>query len=423
MFFKLEALYAHHGDALLLQYGAEDDPRWILIDGGPGGTYNPFIFPRFEELREEWAFVDVPFPLRMVMVSHVDADHIVGVQDLFAEQRDADAASRALPYAIDTLWHNGFDDIAGPSASPAAVDDLVDHVRDNPADNGTVAVIQSVAQGRDLRNLARRLGTSLNEEFGGELVMAPAAGQHVVDLGDGLRFTVVGPDQKRIERFQRKWNEDLVKILKKEADEAAARGGAQAFTDRSPANLASIVVLAELDGRTMLLCGDARGDYVLDGLENAGLLDDEGWMHVDLLKMPHHGSDRNLEVEFFHRITADHYVVSGDGHHGNPEPQTLRMLARARGSAPYTVHVTFTPTAAEPRPGDNKKTKKDKALLARVFRWIEDEKPPNCQIVFRQDDDSLGIAVDLSEPRRPDDPPPRSKAEASPGGSAEKLPD
>ena len=33
--FTLEAIKAKHGDSLILHYGKEDDPRFILIDGGP----------------------------------------------------------------------------------------------------------------------------------------------------------------------------------------------------------------------------------------------------------------------------------------------------------------------------------------------------------------------------------------------------
>ncbi len=83
----------------------------------------------------------------------------------------------------------------------------------------------------------------------------------------------------------------------------------------------------------MLLTGDARGDKIIENLEEHGLMDDEGKIHVDLLKMPHHGSDRNVEDDFFKRVTADHYVVSGDGRHHNPELETYRMLFKARQGA------------------------------------------------------------------------------------------
>jgi beta-lactamase superfamily II metal-dependent hydrolase len=58
----------------------------------------------------------------------------------------------------------------------------------------------------------------------------------------------------------------------------------------------------------MLLTGDARGDKILEGLEKVKLLKPRGKMHEDILKVPHHGSSRNMEPIFFERITADHYV-------------------------------------------------------------------------------------------------------------------
>jgi hypothetical protein len=60
-----------------------------------------------------------------------------------------------------------------------------------------------------------------------------------------------------------------------------------------------------------ILTGDARGDKILEGLELVGLLEKGGNMHVDVLKVPHHGSDNNMAPIFFTRVTADHYVFSG----------------------------------------------------------------------------------------------------------------
>jgi hypothetical protein len=113
------------------------------------------------------------------------------------------------------------------------------------------------------------------------------------------------------------------------------------YVDRSVPNLSSIIVLAEAGGKSMLLTGDARGDKILEGLEQNRILPTGGTMHVNLLKVPHHGSANNLDDDFFERITADHYVFSGDGEHGNPERESLQMLWDARGDAAYTVHLTY----------------------------------------------------------------------------------
>ena len=95
----------------------------------------------------------------------------------------------------------------------------------------------------------------------------------------------------------------------------------------------------------MLLTGDARGDQILAGLELTGLLKPHQSMHVDVLKMPHHGSDRNMDRAFLERVTADHYVFSGNGQHGNPERATLEMLLAARGQTTrYVIHFTYRST-------------------------------------------------------------------------------
>jgi hypothetical protein len=91
----------------------------------------------------------------------------------------------------------------------------------------------------------------------------------------------------------------------------------------------------------MLLTGDARGDKILAGLELVKAMKKGGKLHVDLLKVPHHGSSNNLETNFFERITADHYVFSGDGEHGNPERESLEMLLDARKKAPFHAHLTY----------------------------------------------------------------------------------
>ena len=129
-------------------------------------------------------------------------------------------------------------------------------------------------------------------------------------------------------------------FLKKKEKE---KGALAAFIDSSVANLSSVVVLAEVDKKRMLLTGDVRGDKVLkDRARGPFKKDGKSTIHVDILKGPHHGSNRNVEQIFFERITADHYVFSGNGEHGNPERETLEMLLAARGDAAnYTVHLTY----------------------------------------------------------------------------------
>jgi hypothetical protein len=184
-----------------------------------------------------------------------------------------------------------------------------------------------------LRGDAETLGFPANPEFDGKLVLA-AAGP--VPVARDLNFTVAGPMQPELEKLQKKHDQWLKTKEEKSAEEALA-----AYVDKSVTNLSSIVVLAKVDGKTMLLTGDARGDKILEGLELVGALKQGGSMRVDLLKVPHHGSSNNLDADFFERITAAHYVFSGDGEHGNPERESMEMLFNARGGEPCDIHLTY----------------------------------------------------------------------------------
>ena len=325
----------------MLHYGTKSKPGLVLIDGGPAQVYGPQLKPRLHELRQARRLADgEPLTVDLLMVSHIDDDHINGILGLTHELVDAKAARRPLPIKVLNFWHNTFDDII--ASNP---DELVASVKASfgPAslagepdteglDPYTAKVLASVAQGLRLRDDARALGWRINSEFGGKLIKAPT--RQPKNLQGGLKLTIAGPMEDELLALQKEHAAFLQKARKDK--EALA-----AFTDASVANLSSIVVLAEAGGRKMLLTGDARGDKILVGLKKIGLLPARGKMKVDLLKMPHHGSDRNMERSFLERVVADHYVFSGDGEHGNPERKTFQMLRDARKDDNFLIHLTY----------------------------------------------------------------------------------
>lgn len=408
--FKLEAIFAEHGDSLLLHFGPEDPhPNWILIDGGARTVWANFLRKRLEQVREDYQ-LDGPVPLDMVMVSHVDSDHIAGILDLFKHLQNDREPEKVCD--VGQLWHNSFDDTLG-NDDEELVSKLITRPPDSAeSDPDSSAVIASVNQGRNLRNDAKALGMATNQPFSG-LVIAQGGAPEKIDQGHGMTFEVIAPGVRRVKAYQEEWAEFLV-------DRGIAEVEAAAFNDRSAFNLASIVVLARKGGRSMLLTGDARGDYIVNGLVDAGLLGEEAryperedfdsgrdWrrasdeadekdvepFHVDLFKGAHHGSANNVTVGFFKRVTADQYLFSGNGNHHNPDPETLRMLAEARGDAPYTVHFTFTADQHE-----TEENARFAANLATVDEWVRNEKPDNCTVIHREaGDDVFSITVDLPE--------------------------
>lgn len=334
----LEALRAKYGDALLLHYGTAAKPRLAVIDGGPPGVFADALKPRLDEIREERGLdEETPLDIDLMMVSHIDEDHIAGLLQMVRKIKDLRDAKEPVPWRIRRFWLNSFDDILGnQDAAVASAASVM-----TPASLGDVLqpegslVLASVGQGRDLRNLLTALNLNGNAPFQGMVL----AGHAPITL-DNLKLTVVAPSRENLAALQEDWDKEIKPILKKEKD-AAARARIASYVDSSVYNLSSLVVLVESQKKKILLTGDGRGDHTLQGLEKAGLLDAKGRIEVDVLKMPHHGSIRDIDLDYLQRIRAKHFVFSADGKFSNPDLDTLKLLSQARPDDAFTIHLTY----------------------------------------------------------------------------------
>ena len=355
-FFTLEAVPARYGDCLLLHFGTAAAPGLALIDGGPSQVWGPFLKPRLKALRDKRG---AGFAIDLVMVSHIDDDHVLGITDMMAAWRSEATAGRPWPFPVGAAWFNSFErlsnakDIHAVTASVTAsfsATGLEDIDVDDPAivnpnkkdARAGLEVLASVTNGKQLRDDLEALHVPLNPGFKGKLVR-PGEGPSVpAKFGKALTIHVVGPLAEQLDDLQKKFAQDL------KPEQALA-----AYTDTSVPNLSSIVALVRYKDKSILLTGDARGDYIIEGLEKEGLLTG-GKLHVDILKMPHHGSDRDVDPSFFDTITADHYVASADGTYSNPDRATIEMLTERRGKdALYTLHLTYPlPEIDERRKGE-----------------------------------------------------------------------
>jgi hypothetical protein len=352
MRFSLDVIPAGKGDCLMLHCGTKKEPRLIMIDGGPSGIYQRHLRPRISGIKTASGLdEETPLPVDILMVSHVDDDHIQGVLDLTTELRDQKANREPPLLRVQSLWHNSFDDLlkttpkeldAAAGFGAAALAGTIDVDDDEELD--AAKVLASIPQGRVLRDdasfLAKGTGTwKINHEFKGKLILAA---KPVKKLSlDGVTMTIVGPMERELAELQKE--HDAWLRQQKKAGGKRAESSLAAFIDDSITNLSSLVILAQAGNKRMLLTGDARGDMILEGLQIAGLLKagESSTMHVDVLKVPHHGSANNVERSFFERVTADHYIFSGNGEHGNPERETLEMLFEARGRDPFVMHFTY----------------------------------------------------------------------------------
>jgi len=323
--FRMRVVQAEFGDCFLLEYGSAVAPRFLLVDGGPPDTWELHLESELAGIAQVGGALD------LVMLSHVDNDHIVGLLDLLARLR-ADGAAPLI--GVGGIWHNSFgrtvdvDGTLGPRLRAATM---------NAASVQSAVAVNGIAEGNALRLAAQALGIPLNAGFPGDLVCADDHPQPV--LLDNLKLTVVGPTRANLDELRAQWETWLAAH-----EDAVADGDPQvmANSDRSVPNLSSIVVLAEADGKRVLCTGDGRSDHLLQGLGQAGLLDAGGAMHVDVLKVAHHGSDRNATRKFFRLVTADTYVLSANGKDDNPDLATLIWIVEEAGKQGRQIELFAT---------------------------------------------------------------------------------
>ena len=152
-------------------------------------------------------------------------------------------------------------------------------------------------------------------------------------------MTILGPHDAQLQKLDEEWQ----RSEKTHPADPAAQ--AADYLNRTAPNLSSIVLLLEAaraNGASpvrVLLTGDAGGDHILESLDKTGV-GPGGRIHVDLLKVQHHGSNHSTTQDFFERVTADRYVISGNGKHGIPHGDALEWLSAARRGQPYTVYMT-----------------------------------------------------------------------------------
>ena len=371
---NLRVFQASKGDCLLL---TSKDGKRLLVDGGMPDAYREHIAP---ELGKLGGAID------LLYVSHIDDDHIGGVLELLSNELDwrvfdfqkkvaknahAKEPKVPRPPAVKRIWHNAFHMQVGQNTGPIedaiAASAVLLEGSPHRADLEDAAHLREFATGVDTalrvsrRVSAEQLDIPLNAEFDGKLAMA-REGQKPIRLGS-LKITVIGPFQDHLDRLRKVWNEWLDDVknrgklddIRRDMDRDAKLlelGDVAGFRDQirrralefrdgltqkisipsgiTEPNLASLMLFVEEGQRKLLLTGDGAGENIVEGLERAGRLKPGEGMHVNTLKVQHHGATANVKADFCRRVTADNYVLCGNGQHENPELEVLNRIIDSR---------------------------------------------------------------------------------------------
>lgn len=308
---SIEMLPARYGDCLWIEYGDPGHPRRILVDCGLRTGYHAVA----ERLRDR---PDITFEL--FVMTHIDADHIAGAIPLLGEFG---------PDRFREVWFNGRDHLPLPPD------------------------VLGVLQGQIFAELIAERGFSWNRRWNGKAVMVPDDGPlPVIEPSDGMKLTLLSPTPERLADLRTVWDEELERLelepgtaldrLEERPDlqpdalgpsriDVEALAEKPFKPDKGEANGSSIALLAEHDGKALLLTGDAFAPLLEQTIGRLLRERQQDRLRLDAFKVSHHGGRGNTSPGLLDLVCCERFLFSTDGsryHH--PHQETIARILKSQ---------------------------------------------------------------------------------------------
>ena len=346
---KITMLPARAGDCLLIEFIKED--YRILIDGGYADTYDKYLRQKLVSLAEQGKKIN------LMVITHIDADHIGGI---LAFLKENGSANESTIIQVDEVWYNAFHHIYDGNIQSEATPYIIKEIF-----RGSIAATSrmyesnrqniSVSQGNTLAGLLKRGGYNWNTIYNKKAVCVENGISK--ELTSKIQCTLLGPDKEALNKLAELWinkmngtvkrfivcDDDLYseafecgqlqminisdEIKRKDvAYESASQrilswkelaDNWQQKIDASPTNRSSIAFLLEYDGLKMLFPGDSPLQLFKDNLPQK----------MDIVKLPHHGSEKNIYKSFIQNTEVEYYLLSTEGkRHDHPSKSVIGSI-------------------------------------------------------------------------------------------------
>lgn len=360
----IEMLPANEGDCILISLVEESIN--ILIDGGTAETYHNVLKPRLQQLNVVGQCID------LLIVTHIDDDHIGGILELLKEN-GTDSESNVIK--IKDIWHNSYRHLQFERTKEIGTKEkriLNQYISAGAAHDELHMVDKrkgiSVKQGTTLAALILKGGYQWNRQFEGNAICSED--DNIIRIGKVCMLTILTPNRQALMSLAKMWKNELkskrfgfqfsddelfddayeyyMKYLakfeetgskkiseNKQIEELDTLLKLENTRDPSKTNNASISVLLQYRGRKLLFLADAIAD---DAVERLG--DNR---KVDLIKLPHHGSNRNITTKFINDVETDRYLVSTNSKkYNHPDMDVLAKIICKKTDYIKKVYFNYT---------------------------------------------------------------------------------
>lgn len=330
---EVEMFPAKEGDCFLITLIKQD--YRILVDGGTAQTYKDYLRTKLLELSQQGKKID------LLIVTHIDNDHIGGIISLFKENGSYDEAN---VICIEEIWHNSYRHFYGLNHNKLKfrekeiLTSIISkrNVQDEYDPHEGEQEISAV-QGTTLAGFLYKGNYNWNSMFEGKAVSCES--KQVIDIADDCFIQILSPDEKALSKLMNVWKHELMEskfdfeftmdsifddafeyymrylnvVSGKVDDISSSKDDLMSIDelvkivskdDEKATNNSSIAFVLSCCGKRLLFLGDMCTKNI-----EYGVLENE----FDLIKIPHHGSTNNIDFEFITKFKSLNYLISTNG--------------------------------------------------------------------------------------------------------------
>ncbi|MBU8878260.1 hypothetical protein BGM26_04565 [Bacillus sp. FJAT-29790] len=363
---RIESFPAQEGDCFLVSIGKEKNKTHILIDGGYSETYHDYLKSRLEELNKVGEY------LNLVVVTHIDSDHIEGIIELLTENKSAESPQ---VIRIDEIWHNSYrhlnfeknQTVLNPDEKSILFDMInrgkISH-RDNKADQQNQSKEISARDGSTLAGLIYHGKYNWNSSMGSSAIKCNTP--DIISLTPDIKVRILSPSLESLNKLKKMWvkelkkdkydfklnddglfddayeffllNKDIYEDIEEDKDVSHKNQNLKLESllkiktkkDTSVANGSSISFIVEYKNKKLLFLADSHPQDIYKEIERLKK-ECKYNTYFDFIKVSHHGSNRNTSPELLTLIDSPIYFFSTNGQkHNHPHPETIaRIISRS----------------------------------------------------------------------------------------------
>lgn len=339
---SIKMFKAEKGDAFLIKF---DNGQNILIDMGMPNTYENEIRQELIKLKESNQKID------LLIISHVDEDHIGGAIKFLEENQNNKIIE------ISEIWHNSYRHLQFDKSKVSKVNTdttkvLESIIKQNQSTSLADGIQKiSAKQGSSLASLIYKYRYNWNTTFSNRAIYLENKSETAIG---NLKFIFLSPNQEKLKMLSKKWLKELkkkkysfeisdeeifddafefyMKFLKADDSKTTNISAKRSIDfeklseleekDNSPTNGSSLAFIIEYKDKKLLFLGDSHEDIIFESLKAKDYN-----LKFDLMKVSHHGSNKNISNRLIDLIDCDKFLFSTSGiYHGHPDLETISKI-------------------------------------------------------------------------------------------------